>query len=136
MTVAELIEALRGMPDDATVEALYDNFCHMNIDNVWLGRAGIVLLVGGGELVKYTEDRPINAPTKEEDRDWCAPDPQKRWCWDDDREISNEIIPPSEEDRLKVAEANLTYLRELFKDAPARVHNSNYMVSYVRKLDK
>lgn len=73
-TVAEMIEKLRGLPQDAEFVALYDGSCETSPDHVFLSRGGRVIMASGGEPVYFDEDRPLDAPTWEDDECWELPE--------------------------------------------------------------
>lgn len=63
MRVRELIEALRGMPQDADVWYLYDGAARGSADVCYLARSGEVMLGFEEAVVYYDEDRPADAPS-------------------------------------------------------------------------
>ena len=74
MTVGELIAALADMPQDAGVWALWDGAARSEINLVWLARDGKVVTADGTEPAMYDDDRPVDAPTRDEDNDWPLDD--------------------------------------------------------------
>jgi hypothetical protein len=73
MTVAELIRILKTMPQDAPVRSLYDGFCSIDFEFVWLSRGGEVIATGSGQTVYNDEDRPADAPLAEVEPYWDTP---------------------------------------------------------------
>ena len=73
MKVSELIKCLKEMPEDAEVFHLWDGEARTIINHVWLSRSGDVITADSGMTCYSTETRPIDAPTKEEDRYWETP---------------------------------------------------------------
>jgi hypothetical protein len=73
MKVSELIERLQNMPADAEVLHLWDGHLRTGIEHVWLTRDGRVGTGDHGEVCYDTEERPVDAPTQEENRYWATP---------------------------------------------------------------
>ena len=71
MNVIELINKLEELPNDANVVAIYDGFCTVSVDNVYLSKGGRVVLVND-QAVYEDEDRPEGAPLKKDDYCWTA----------------------------------------------------------------
>jgi hypothetical protein len=74
MKVSELIERLQKMPADAEVFHLWDGALRTAIQHVWLTRAGTVGTGDNNAVCYDTEDRPVDAPTEQDDRYWSTPD--------------------------------------------------------------
>lgn len=74
MTVAELIETLKAMPSDARVFHAWDGAARTEIEHVWVARSGNVITADSGEVVYDTDDRPVTAPTAEQNRYWSTPE--------------------------------------------------------------
>lgn len=74
MKVRELIKILETMPKDAPVEHLWDGRTRTSIELVWLSKGGYVVTSDYGMVCYDTNDRPLDAPTGEEDRYWSTPD--------------------------------------------------------------
>lgn len=74
MTAKELIAMLAKMPPDARVFHLWDGGLGTEIEHVWLTRSGNVGTGDNDHVCYETEDRPVDAPTAEEDRYWHTPD--------------------------------------------------------------
>lgn len=73
MNVSQLIEALKALPPDAEVGHLWDGRVRTKIQHVWLARNGSVV-TSDYEMVCYDGDqRPIDAPTEEQERHWYTP---------------------------------------------------------------
>lgn len=79
MNVAQLIEALKGMPLDAPVAQLWDGGIRSFAQYVYLARTGVVVIADAGMEVCDTDDRPESAPTAEENPHWGTPD-EWNWC--------------------------------------------------------
>lgn len=73
MTVKELIEKLKLMPQDAQVGHVWDGSHGTGIEFVWETKDGRVLTADNGEVVYSNDDRPSGAPTVEEERYWTTP---------------------------------------------------------------
>jgi hypothetical protein len=73
MNVAQLIERLKEMPQDAPVCHLWDGALRTSIEHVWLARGGSVATADFEQVCYDTEDRPEDAPTSEQDRYWESP---------------------------------------------------------------
>ena len=73
MTVKELISQLMDMPQDAVVLHVWDGSARTEINFVWLSRGGDVITADYDMVCYHTEQRPIDAPTEEEDRYWSTP---------------------------------------------------------------
>lgn len=74
MTVAELIEALRLMPQDATVWHVWDGGPRTEIQFVWTARVGNrVITADVSENCYDDDDRPANAPTERQSPYWSTP---------------------------------------------------------------
>jgi hypothetical protein len=71
--VAELIEELKKMPQDAAVMHIWDGGARTEIEWVWLARNGKVMTIDSGMVVYDTDDRPKYAPTKEKEQYWESP---------------------------------------------------------------
>jgi hypothetical protein len=76
MTAKDLIALLAKMPPDARVFHLWDGGLRTEIEHVWLARSGVVATADDGEVCYDTEDRPMDAPTSEQDRYWKTPEPR------------------------------------------------------------
>lgn len=74
MTKRELIEKLEGLPDDAEVKYIWDGHARTTAEEVWESRSGDIMIAGSGDVVYGTEERPEEAPTREEDQHWKAGD--------------------------------------------------------------
>jgi hypothetical protein len=74
MTVAELIEQHRKMPQAAEVLHLWDGEARTTIEHVLLARDGHVITADNGMVCYSTGTRPASAPTKEKDAYWQTPD--------------------------------------------------------------
>ncbi len=70
MKVSELIEQLKGMPQDAKVSHVWDGASRTLIEHVWLARSGEVCTADGGMVVYSDEDRSETAPTSKEKPYW------------------------------------------------------------------
>jgi len=70
MNVKDLVLLLEKMPQEAQVDIFYDGSLREDLLNVWLARSGNVGLGGEIDLIMYTEDRLIEAPTVEEQAYW------------------------------------------------------------------
>jgi hypothetical protein len=70
MTVKELIKELQLMPENAGVGIVYDGAIRADAGKVILARSRIVAIKAMNEPLYYDEDRPVGAPTSEEDPYW------------------------------------------------------------------
>ena len=70
MKVSQLIEQLKGMPQDAKVSHIWDGAARTNIEHIWLSNCGEVCTADGEMRVGYDEDRPVAGPTCEEEPYW------------------------------------------------------------------
>lgn len=70
MTVKELIEKLKELPQNAKVFHLWDGEPRTAINVVYESKNGSVITSDYKELCYSTSARPKNAPTSEEDRYW------------------------------------------------------------------
>lgn len=73
MKVSHLIEALLRLPQDHSVWVVYDGAARQPVEHAWPTSDGRVLLAGSERAVYYSADRPIGAPTQEEDPYWQTP---------------------------------------------------------------
>lgn len=73
VTVAQLIAKLQAMPPDAKVMAIYDGFCSVDPEHVWLSRGGYVVMVDSSAPVYHDRDRPEWAPMEKDDGVWMSP---------------------------------------------------------------
>lgn len=73
MTVVELIEKLKQLPQTADVVYVYDGGTYGSADHVWSSNDGRIVLAGSGETVYDDVDRPTTAPTAEENPYWRTP---------------------------------------------------------------
>ncbi len=74
MKVSELIKRLKEMPADAQVLHLWDGALRTAIEHVWLTRTGVVGTGDHDEVCYDTDDRPLEAPSQEQERYWATPD--------------------------------------------------------------
>ena len=65
----ELANILLGLPD-LEVHHVWDGAARTCIRVVWLAKGGFIATADSGEIVYDDEDRPMDAPTKEEDKYW------------------------------------------------------------------
>jgi len=70
MMVKQLINALIRLPQDVKVSYMYDGIGTINVEHVWISRAGEAVICGEGEPVYDSENRPEAAPTEQDDPDW------------------------------------------------------------------
>jgi len=68
MTVHEIIEALKKMPQEAEMRHLWDGAARSKVDCVYLAQAGYVVVAPEYEPAYDDEDRPIGAPKEHEDQ--------------------------------------------------------------------
>lgn len=61
ITVRKLIEMLQRMPQDASIASLYDGFCEIEPNCIWLARNGHVVMADYDSVVYHDEDRPEEA---------------------------------------------------------------------------
>jgi hypothetical protein len=83
MKVKELIERLREMPQDARVLHLWDGAPKTEIQTIYLAKSGDVITSDYSMVCYRDEDRPVNAPTEEEDEYWeteKSPNPEEDEC--------------------------------------------------------
>lgn len=73
MKVKDLITELEKMPQDAEVFHLWDGAARTIIEVVYLSKNGTVITSDFGEVCYPTCDRPIEAPTEQEDKYWETP---------------------------------------------------------------
>ena len=71
MTVGDIIEVLKTMPQDAKMGHLWAGAVRTCVDVVYLSKTGVVVGAPNGEAAYYDEDRPDGAPTREQDRYWA-----------------------------------------------------------------
>lgn len=72
MTVRNLIENLHKMPQDAMVWHLWDGALYTEIEIVYLSKAGDVVTSDFGMVCYDDKDRPVDAPTSDEDIHWST----------------------------------------------------------------
>lgn len=78
MKVSALIEQLKSMPQDAEVMHLWDGALRTNIEIVYLSKCGTVVTSDYGMVCYSEEQRPLDAPSKEQDPYWeTAKDPNE-----------------------------------------------------------
>lgn len=73
MTVAELIEALKGLPQDAEVKHVWDGCARTDIHHVYLTKGGFVATADNDEVVYHDAYRPVDAPDEAAQRYWYTP---------------------------------------------------------------
>jgi hypothetical protein len=73
VTVKQLIERLREMPEDAPVLHVWDGVARTEVEHVWLAASGEVVTADNNQVVYDTRDRPADAPTSEQNRYWYTP---------------------------------------------------------------
>lgn len=73
MKVPELIKVLKLMPSNAKVYHLWDGEARTEIKHVYLARSGNVITADDRQVAYCNEDRPISAPTSDEDQYWETP---------------------------------------------------------------
>ena len=73
MKVSQLITELHKMPPDAEVLHLWDGALRTYIEFVWLTRTGVVGTGDTRQVCYDTDDRPMNAPTEQENKYWHTP---------------------------------------------------------------
>ena len=78
MKVSQLIVELHKMPADAEVWHLWDGALRTCIEFVWLTRTGVVGTGDAHDVCYHTDDRPIDAPTAQEEQYWYTPNSQKK----------------------------------------------------------
>lgn len=83
VTVADLIAKLQTMPQDAKVMTIYDGFCTVDPDHVFVARGGHVIMVDENNAVYREDDRPEWAPHEKDENNWHTPKLHKR-PWDPD----------------------------------------------------
>lgn len=74
MTTKQLIEKLQSMPPDAEVMHLWDGELRTTIEHVWVSRGGDVVTADCKEVAYSDCDRPVGAPTSEQDPYWQTAD--------------------------------------------------------------
>jgi hypothetical protein len=72
VTAEELITLLAEMPPNAQVFHLWDGELRTEIQHVWLTRDGRIGTSDDREVCYSTEDRPVDAPTTEENPYWST----------------------------------------------------------------
>lgn len=70
MKVKELIDALRGMPGDASVFHLWDGEPRTEISVVYEAKNGTIITAPYGEVCYSCGSRPIGAPSTEDESHW------------------------------------------------------------------
>jgi len=70
MKVSQLIEQLKGMPQNAVVSHVWDGASRTIIQHVWLARSGEVCTADSCMNVWCDEDRPVMGPTCKEESNW------------------------------------------------------------------
>ena len=83
MKVKDLITELEKMPQEAEVSHLWDGAARTTIQMVYLSKDGRVITSDFGEVCYSSASRPIEAPTKEEDKYWETPANPKGYNDDD-----------------------------------------------------
>jgi len=73
MIVSELIEKLKQMNQEAEIRHLWDGELYTSIDHVYMGKTGICVTAGEGQVAYSDDGRPIDAPSAKEDRYWKTP---------------------------------------------------------------
>lgn len=73
MKVKDLITELEKMPQDAEVLHLWDGEARTAIEIVYLSKNGNVITADFGMVCYSSDTRPVDAPTREEDRHWETP---------------------------------------------------------------
>lgn len=68
MTIKEIIEVLKTMPQDAQMGHLWDGAVRSMVDGIYLSQSGVVVGAPEGEPAYNDEDRPVGAPNENEDR--------------------------------------------------------------------
>lgn len=72
MTVAEVIEDLKNMPQDAEFRAIHDGYsCDLSL--IWLSKGGAVIVADFDEVVYKDKNRPIGAPDEKQKKYWHTP---------------------------------------------------------------
>lgn len=66
------------MPQEAKVKYIYDGAAYGNTDLVWQTRGGNVRICSYAHNVYSTKNRPLDAPTQEEQKYWSTPDDPKK----------------------------------------------------------
>lgn len=74
ITVAQLIVKLQAMPQDAKVFAIYDGFCSVDPDHVWVTRKGHVVMIDANAPCYHDSDRPPWAPLEKDESNWYTPE--------------------------------------------------------------
>ena len=70
MKVSELIVSLQTMPQDREVLNIWDGAARSGIDRVYESKGGCVMTSDLDEVVYNNCDRPLGAPTPEQDKYW------------------------------------------------------------------
>ena len=73
MKVKDLIKELEKMPQDAEVMHLWDGEARTAIEVVYESKNGTVITSDFQQVCYSSSTRPIDAPTKEEERYWETP---------------------------------------------------------------
>jgi len=76
MNVRELIDALKDLNPEAKVGMVWDGANRTDVDVVYMSRSGEVCLSWFGQTVYETEDRPVHAPTREQEQYWKTSEPE------------------------------------------------------------
>lgn len=80
MKVKDLITELEKMPQDAEVMHLWDGEARTTIEMAYLSKNGAVITADFGEVCYSSESRPIDAPTREENKYWETPKGNNYTC--------------------------------------------------------
>lgn len=60
MNVIELINKLEQLPNDAPVVSIYDGYCDIDIDLVYLSKGGRVILINEYSSIYDEENKPMD----------------------------------------------------------------------------
>lgn len=67
LTIKEIIDILKTMPQDAEMGCLWDGACRSTVDGIYLAKSGVVVGAPYEEPAYYDEDRPEGAPLEKDD---------------------------------------------------------------------
>lgn len=64
MTIKQLIEILKTMPQDKELWHIWDGAPRSKIDHVYISKGGNVMSIEVGEAIYSDDDRPVGAPSE------------------------------------------------------------------------
>lgn len=76
MTATALIKQLQQFPGDAEVFPVYDCFCQIPIEKLWLSKEGTIIMAPDSELITEDDLLPIGE-SLDENGHWSVPQSAK-----------------------------------------------------------